>query len=318
MDRTPIRATPDQKIGPRPKKPRHRLDKPSSTQEARIASETPDRSKLKEKVPVSGLHAKKRQTMSPHFKRAHWFAAIGTVAWIGLIFTFWVNDGKTDTVAYTNTLHLAILQWVIICYGAAFINASASSNYRAYASGIKGEALISKTLKKLGDGFSIHHEVLVPNDRSRTGHTEIDFAVIGKKAIYLIEVKNNKGRIQVSANPKDRRWKVYRNPQDEISMRNPVQQVEIQKRVLKKALNQRGGSPEIKTLVVFSNPHAVLENASTSLVPVFQHPFDGLLAEIRKTEERYKARPDIHQAQMNERLTLLNQEGADNAKTSSL
>jgi hypothetical protein len=66
-------------------------------------------------------------------------------------------------------------------------------NQGRYLSGDHGELMVANELSKLPDSYAILPDVMLPGKRGN-----FDYVVIGPAAIFLIEVKNNSGRIYAS------------------------------------------------------------------------------------------------------------------------
>ena len=171
---------------------------------------------------------------------------------------------------------------------------AASAKPRRLSSGLRGENAVYDAASKL-DSCVVRNQVLLPNARSRTGHTEADFIIIGKKALYLIETKNNSGRVAV--NDKGKEWKVTLAGGQKTTMRNPVRQVKIQAKVLRERLNEMGVSVAIKPAVAFPNIDARLFMTGPVSTPVFTYPLDNMTDWIQEQEEESSA-PVIDQARM--------------------
>jgi energy-coupling factor transporter transmembrane protein EcfT len=65
-----------------------------------------------------------------------------------------------------------------------------TTKYRTWNQGAKGEELVAKGLKTLGDGYFILNDVMLPDEKGN-----IDHVVLGKNGIFVIETKNHKGFI---------------------------------------------------------------------------------------------------------------------------
>ncbi len=132
-------------------------------------------------------------------------------------------------------------------------------------SGAEGEHIVLEELKKLDNNFVLMNSVILPDEKSSIGTREIDFIAISRKCVYIVEVKNNRGHIEVE-NMADR-WKVEKTSQYnnvyEKTIKNPIRQTFAQKKVLQTFLyNERvyiKGIPFV-TVVVFANEDAKLSD----------------------------------------------------------
>lgn len=183
--------------------------------------------------------------------------------------------------------------------------------YRKVASGLEGEAFVFQVLSTI-PGAIVRNQVLLPNERSRTGHTEADFILIGKKALYLVETKNNAGTIVASE--KEDRWPVRTPGGKVVDMRNPVRQVNIQAKVLRDRLAEKGLTPLIQPTVGFSNRRAALKVKGQTSVPVFTYPLDSLTRRVMDYETRLAHKPDLDQDLLQQVLNDLHAEALRVAK----
>ena len=130
-------------------------------------------------------------------------------------------------------------------------------------SGAEGETTVLDELKKLDNNFILFNRVVLPDEKSTVGNREIDFIAISRKGIYIIEVKNNRGYIEVESMAE--RWNVSKTSQNNKvyakTIKNPIRQTFAQKKVLQTFLyNQKiyiKGVPVV-TIVIFANEDAQL------------------------------------------------------------
>jgi len=140
----------------------------------------------------------------------------------------------------------------------AYLNAGAVK--RAGAAG-EDEAL--QELSRLPDSYVILNQLVLPHTRSRTGVIELDFVVIGPTGVFVVEVKNQKGRVVCSED--GHTWPVQKiskrgNPYMS-SMRNPIAQLKNQIWALKTYLEQKGHRAWIEGVVFFPNCESEVEYA---------------------------------------------------------
>ena len=132
-------------------------------------------------------------------------------------------------------------------------------------SGAQGETTVLDELKKLDNQYVLFNRVILPDKRSTVGTREIDFIAVSKKGIYIIEVKNNRGFMQVESMAD--RWHVEKTSKNKKvfakTIKNPIRQTFAQKKVLQTFLyNEKifiKGIPFI-TVVIFANDDAKLSD----------------------------------------------------------
>jgi len=158
--------------------------------------------------------------------------------------------------------------WFLAVFLIVLINAGSVKR-----AGAEGEDVTLEMLSSLPDSYTVLNQVLVPNKASRTGHTEIDFLVIGPNGIFVIEVKNNNGRIVGSE--EEREWvahKVGRKGTPYTApMKNPIKQLKNQIWALRNFSNERGHRAWIEGLIFFSNPKSSIELKAAPSLPIIQH-----------------------------------------------
>lgn len=240
------------------------------------------------------------------FRRSVIMAATGSTVALGLGVGFGVMEKGVFAAA----------AWAALCLVGESGKASQHGKFRKLASGLAGETFVCSVLTGIDPRFTVRNQVLLPNSRSRTGHTEADFILVGQKALYLVETKNNAGQIEIRE--KDREWPVTLMQADgtklKNSMRNPVRQVKVQARVLRQRLAEKGLHPIIQPTVAFSNADAQLIEHEAPSVPVFSGCLDELVDRIRAYEAKLAAHPDINIVQMNKVLDDLHAEALRCAK----
>lgn len=240
------------------------------------------------------------------FQRAVVVAAAGSTAALSLGVAFDMMDKAAFAAAV----------WSTLCLFGESGKAARQEKYLKLASGLAGETLIYQLLSGVDPRFTVRNQVLLPNPRSRTGHTEADFILVGQKALYLVETKNNAGEIEVYE--KAREWPVTTTLSDGTkrtsSMRNPVRQVRVQARVLRQRLAEKGLHPIIQPTVAFSNAGAQLTEREAPSVPVFYGCLDDLVDRIRIYEGKLAERQNIDMAKMNAVLDELHAESVRVAK----
>ncbi|MDL1977029.1 MAG: NERD domain-containing protein [Deltaproteobacteria bacterium] len=160
-------------------------------------------------------------------------------------------------------------------------------------------------LKQLPEDYTIFNQVNIPNEKSKTGYNETDIIISGPTAIFLVEVKHNKGHVYGSE--QDGRWqivKVGRGGTPYVSsMRSPVKQVKGVVWHLSNHLKNKKAKPWIQGIVLFTNPQVLLSMSGETSVPVFQSSdiLDYIVNFNTKT-----SRPTIVEKSRNELMRLKN------------
>ena len=166
-----------------------------------------------------------------------------------------------------------------------FLNAGSTKR-----AGARGEDATLAMLSSLPDSYTIINQILVPDQRSRTGFTELDFVVLGPNGVFVIEVKNNNSRKVGSE--KDRQWTVYKVGRKgtpyTATIRNPIKQLKGQIWVLSNFIRERGYKIWVDGVVFFSNPDSSLELNGRPSVPVIHAK--GLTDYILKHEPRWTSK----------------------------
>lgn len=138
--------------------------------------------------------------------------------------------------------------------------------------GSQGEQIALAWLKSLPDTFVVFNNVYISSSESRTGFREADLIVCGPSAVFVIEVKHNKG--QITCDESLSNWPVYktgcRGTPYTRSMRNPVRQLKGFVRLLVGHLKARDARVWVQGLVVFTNPEADLYVPCASSVPILR------------------------------------------------
>lgn len=151
----------------------------------------------------------------------------------------------------------------------AFLCVSQKGSDRLKAGAI-GEDIALNALKGLPDSYTIYNQVDIPNKKSRTGVNEADLLVVGPQAIFVIEVKHNKGKIV--GGDKDQEWTATkigrRGTRYSKNMRNPIAQVKKLVWLLSEELKRSKRRAWIQGIVLFSNAEANVSVANDSNVPV--------------------------------------------------
>ena len=149
-----------------------------------------------------------------------------------LIFTltgYYLSDGSNIKQLLELATTLSLILFVFL-----FLITKNSNPLNIIISGAEGETQVLKKLKELDNDFVLFNRMILPDEKTTIGIRELDFIAISKKAIYIIEVKNNRGYVVVE-NMADR-WHVEKKSQNNKiyskMIKNPIRQTFAQKKVL--------------------------------------------------------------------------------------
>jgi hypothetical protein len=158
----------------------------------------------------------------------------------------------TSILAFLQPM-LALLSAVIVVK----LILSTQSNAKIKA-GAHDEDLALDLLKQLPDTYSLLNQVDLPDPNSKYGVREADMIVCGPNAIFVIEVKNQKGSIQ--RDDTSSVWKVTktgrRGTAYQTTLRNPVKQVKHQVWLLSTFLKKKRIAAWIQPIVLFTHHHS--------------------------------------------------------------
>lgn len=185
---------------------------------------------------------------------------------------------------------VGLMVWIPLAYKLGSSVTEFGRGYHALRSGLDGEDFAATVLGQISPEFRVVRNVLIKNARSRTGHTEIDMILIGKKAIYLVEVKNNAGHIAVDEGKAQ--WTVVNNDRV-FSMRNPVRQASIQLKVFRDFMLRNDISCPSQAMVAFTSNEAQLSFVTPVSMPLFINPLCDMATRIRAYEDRLKGHPEL-------------------------
>nr|ART37000.1 D342 [uncultured bacterium] len=154
--------------------------------------------------------------------------------------------------------------------GALVIAATMSGTGDIVAAGAEGEDLAVGIVKRLPAGYTPFNQVKVP--RTDRQPIELDLIVVGPNSVHVIEVKHNKGEIQIR--PDAPEWTVFktgrRGGSYEATMRNPIKQVRGQVDALARYLKSQGIKRWVTGVVVLSHPDAEFEPAVVQDVAILR------------------------------------------------
>ncbi|MEM4991981.1 nuclease-related domain-containing protein [Priestia sp. SB1] len=164
---------------------------------------------------------------------------------------------------------------------------------RINLNGLTGEARALKIVKNLPPDYTVFSNVTLLYEEQES---ETDLIIVGKKGVFLIEVKNHTGVI--TGKPDDKRWVQfketklggkYANP-----FYNPTKQVKTHVYRLSGVLKEVGYSYWIQGMVYFVNP-LVEVKAYSNQIPVLtlNKSFKSFLDEYEPKREVTKAEQQL-------------------------
>ncbi|MGY6586961.1 MAG: NERD domain-containing protein [Wenzhouxiangella sp.] len=148
--------------------------------------------------------------------------------------------------------------------------------------GIEGEVRTLKALSQLDDRFTVFNRLRLPDPTLPNGQRELDFVVLSPSGLWIIEVKNLPGLIDVQ--PESHRWPVQvragcGGAPGWRQMDNPLKQLAAQLASMDRWLLSEGLHSPVYGLVCFARPGVGLRGDEQQDQPVTL--VDGLVERIR-------------------------------------
>lgn len=140
-----------------------------------------------------------------------------------------------------------------------------------HLAGVEGEASVLERLKRLPDGYLILNRVKLPDETLSNRQRELDFIVAGPTGLWIVEVKNTPGHLQVI--PGREHWPLVRRAgcgsrPSWNAMRNPVPQAQAQVDALERWLLKNGVSARARAVIVMAHPEVAITDADTAEISV--------------------------------------------------
>lgn len=137
--------------------------------------------------------------------------------------------------------------------------------------GVEGEHATLQRLRALPDDFRVINRVRLPDPRLPNGERELDFLVIGPTGLWVIEVKNTPGLIQVV--PGARHWPLARRAGCSScpswnAMDNPEFQVRDQLDAVRQFLLLNGIAVEPRGVICLAHPEVAVRDGASLGLPV--------------------------------------------------
>lgn len=162
--------------------------------------------------------------------------------------------------------------------GANFYNHPALSSDKAKGAG--GELMVAAWLNIIAnDKDVLLNSVLIPNNNSISGDTELDIIWLGSHGIVVVEVKAYSGYV-ITNNARD--WDAG-NGDGKWKIKSPVDQAMRQARELKNYLKKNGVKVPVKAIVAMPKIKKI-EFRDKTRVPVIQS-LDGLTSFLNESLE---------------------------------
>ncbi len=185
------------------------------------------------------------------------------------------------------SLHIAVPSVLIavsaVCLILYIINRKKFSVLR---SGVQGEKNTLNILKKLPNDYTVITNPVLYN---RGKVNELDFVVVGKNGVFIVEAKNHRGII--SGKTSSQSWRQVKHGKNnrvyEKDISNPVKQAHRQSRRMSELFSDLDIKAEVYPIVYFVDSKSVLkitDNAETGVM-VFNRE-KNLLDYIMNTESK--------------------------------
>lgn len=188
---------------------------------------------------------------------------------------------------------LLLVNWnVYIALGFIVISSFLMKMYFPQIKGYIGEQRVNKLLLKLGEGYTVFHDLYVEKEEGRT--TQIDHVVVSKYGIFVIETKNYTGWIFGNEQQKNWTQTIYKNRQ---SFYNPILQNRTHIKALQRYLNLESG---IQSIIVFS------DSATFKFKDSFKSAQVIKTSQLKKTISQYK-NITFSEPELNVIMTRLNE-----------
>jgi hypothetical protein len=170
---------------------------------------------------------------------------------------------------------------------AAAIGFSMLSGGSIVAAGAEGEDLAVQVVRHLPAGYTLFNQIRIP--RAERNPIEADLIVVGPGVVHVIEVKHNKGEIQVR--PESPEWTVFKTGRKggsyETTMRNPIKQVRGQVDALARYLKSQGIKQWVTGSVALSHREASFQPVTHQDVAVLR--LGNLVAHVQSVRRQQGA-----------------------------
>ena len=137
--------------------------------------------------------------------------------------------------------------------------------------GVEGERATLDRLRALPDDYRVLNRVRLPDPRLPNGERELDFVVAGPTGLWVIEVKNTPGLVQVV--PGARHWPLAKRSGCSScpawnAIDNPEHQLRDQLDALRQWLLMNGVAVEPRGVICLAHPEVAIRGADEAAYPV--------------------------------------------------
>ncbi len=204
-----------------------------------------------------------------------------------LIF-FCVGAAMLYAVLLNNaTLHIAFpCMFLALSVVLLLVYFAKKKEYEILNSGFKGEQQAYEVLKQLPKDFTV---ITNPVIRNRGSVNELDFVVIGKNGVFIVECKNYRGI--VLGNTADQTWKQIKHGKNktyEKEVKNPAKQAYRQGRRMVEMFVDFGIFADIFTILYFVDDRSELKiNDDAQLNVAIVNNDSDLLGYIINSKGKY-------------------------------
>ena len=168
---------------------------------------------------------------------------------------------------------------------AALYTMYAFRRHRIIRVGIRGEEEALSLVSEIGDDYAVFSNLKVEYENKES---ETDLIVVGKKGVFVIEVKNHNGKIV--GGEEDKTWKQHKigkkGGRYTADLYNPTKQVGTHVWRLSKNLRDQNMRTWVQGIVFFVNPEVTVE-VQTKHTPVLtlDKPFLNYLENLQVEKE---------------------------------
>lgn len=137
-------------------------------------------------------------------------------------------------------------------------------------SGAQGENDAIEILSKLDNTHALFNQIKIPHKHAVDGKRECDVIVVAENAVYVVEVKNQRGLISAKLDYSE--WEVVKkikhNQTKQIMIANPVTQVKAQAQGLAQWLEVKGVTVPVIPIVFFVHKDVAVNGVAKSDIAV--------------------------------------------------
>lgn len=158
--------------------------------------------------------------------------------------------------------------------------------------GRKSELDAAQALCRLPSTHQVLLNVLIPSPQSAVGSVEADIVVVGPAGLFLFESKAHRGTVVIELDSPQ--WNVH-SAKGTTVLRNPIRQLDTQRRALNSYLRRLGVIPPPIHIAVFMPNASVIRPVNRRVsVPIFQRP-EFLAAFVQARNEMMVSDPRVRE-----------------------